>query len=63
MKKLFWLLPLMAVAGAMHAQVTDTTQTPDLPVHALETLDTLPSDSIYLSPSVKALEEVKITAE
>lgn len=63
MKKLFWLLPLMAVAGAMHAQVTDTTQALDLPVHALETLDTLPSDSIYLSPSVKALEEVKITAE
>lgn len=41
------LLPLVAAAGALHAQVTDTNQV----------------DSIYLSPAMKALEEVKITAE
>lgn len=48
MKKiLIVLLPLLAAAGALHAQVTDTNQV----------------DSIYLSPAMKALEEVKITAE
>ena len=48
MKKIFLvLLPLVAAAGALHAQVTDTNQV----------------DSIYLSPAMKALEEVKITAE
>ena len=51
MKKiLIVLLPLLAAAGALHAQVPDTTASSQ-------------TDSIYLSPSVKALEEVKITAE
>lgn len=44
------LLPLLAAAGALHAQVTDTTATNQ-------------ADSILLSPSAKALEEVKITSE
>ena len=49
-KQLLLLLSLMTAAGASYAQNTDTTAT-------------VQTDSIYLSPSVKALEEVKIMAE
>ena len=49
-KQLLLLLSLMTAAGVSYAQNTDTTATAQ-------------TDSIYLSPSVKALEEVKITAE
>ena len=44
-KQLLLLLSLMTAAGASYAQNTDTTAT-------------VQTDSIYLSPSVKALEEV-----
>ena len=49
-KQLMLLLPLLAVAGGAYAQNNDT-------------LSVSQTDSILLSPSAKALEEVKITAD
>ena len=49
-KQLMLLLPLLAVAGGAYAQNNDT-------------LSVSQTDSILLSPTAKALEEVKITAD
>ena len=49
-KQLMLLLPLLAVAGTLYAQNNDT-------------LSVSQTDSILLSPTAKALEEVKITAD
>ena len=49
-KQLMLLLSLMTAAGASYAQNTDTTATNQ-------------ADSIYLSPSIRKLEEVKVTAD
>ncbi len=58
MKKHFlWLLAFGLAAGESYAQVVDT-----LAVSKSDTISSISADSIYLSPSAKALEEVQVTA-
>ncbi len=56
-KQFILLLSLMTVAGVSYAQVNDTVRV------SQDTTATISDTNFYLSPSVKALEEVKITAE
>ncbi len=56
-KQFILLLSLMTVAGVSYAQVNDTVRV------SQDTTATISDTNFYLSPSVKALEEVKITAD
>ena len=56
-KQIMLLLSLMTVAGVSYAQVNDTVRV------SQDTTATISDTNFYLSPSVKALEEVKITAD
>lgn len=56
-KQFILLLSLMTVAGVSYAQVNDTVRL------SQDTTATISDTNFYLSPSVKALEEVKITAD
>ncbi len=56
-KQIMLLLSLMTVAGVSYAQVNDTVRV------SQDTTATVSDTNFYLSPSVKALEEVKITAD
>ena len=56
-KQFMLLLSLMTVAGVSYAQVNDTVRV------SQDTTATVSDTNFYLSPSVKALEEVKITAD
>ena len=56
-KQIMLLLSLMTVAGVSYAQVNDTVRV------SQDTTATISDTSFYLSPSVKALEEVKITTD
>ena len=56
-KQIILLLSLMTVAGVSYAQVNDTVSV------SQDTTATVSDTNFYLSPSVKALEEVKITAD
>ena len=58
MKKHFiWLLAFGLVAGGSYAQVVDT-----LAIGKNDTINSISADSIYLSPTAKALQEVEVTA-
>ena len=56
-KQIILLLSLMTVAGVSYAQVNDTVRV------SQDTTAIVSDTNFYLSPSVKALEEVKITAD